>query len=994
MSNFDLQQLSFGIPVQAVVRVKPNLGHFSDDLNLNGHRIGILDVNNKIREEYECADIYSGDVGSLEIYDNVLTSYLRASLEGLNVSILAFGSAGSGKTYTIQGEGNSPGIVNFFAKAVFEGLDEKKYRLNEGKRFENSTYNYRVKLRYIEISNENITDLLRTASSTNIGPLEVEPDEWEGMTVTNVTWAPCANSQHLVDLFNLGKKSRTKADTKFGPLHDRSTSILTMEIFQIAQNLSTSETTVLVSRVHFVDLPCHDLLHEEDVRVREEDLSIGIFSLADVIRKLSKGESYVDYEGALITKLMKDMLGGNSLSLGIFCLQNGDATSSSLVLSYMRMVRSIMNYPVVNDSRLIGLLRKYRLEIIQLLYQLSTSGTGSIDVLNKRIAELEKQIIVHNMEKLRFGDERGFLGENVRSLKDSYNKLVKEKADLQQQLIESEEERLRSGKQLIELQIKIEEVKEGAANSDFHVNTKLLNAEKEVKNANRREEKAMVAVHQAQEDMRKALSDKSEIEMEFISLKKNYLEISQKFNEEKFKTEKLSTELVNLINSNTSLTNDTEYLAKLRSNLSNEQKQLLNDNEKLKKINRDLEGNLLNARSEIDQLRSEISRFNLSNHRQQIEYDNRKAELERGYLQMAHKRDEETNTKYTEAEAKARKLKNNDDVQKAELVSVSRQLKASQRRVIELEDHLNEYQKHEKELSDSYNRLQVQFEEARNSYRAALMRTLNDGTNSNPREEMIRNYNSRENELVGQVNELIAAKSSLIKTVRGLRAYARSLKNLAEDWAPLGHPMPQLLTMPPATLLEDEDLAIDLKAQLKELDRLRHRNAQLEQEVKALHSQVVANTDGYNKFAQGTKERLINEIEYLRESTPSSSRDIEVIRKERNELKEENRRLHQEVRKNTPNGQARDGEVERLKKKIAEYERETGGQGNGGNQRNLQQKITYLEDVLRKLERERSELSVRATMAEEQLKNMQTHMDASVQNYQKKISELTRQLRK
>ena len=554
-----------------------------------------------------------------------------------------------------------------------------------------------------------------------------------------------------------------------------------MEIFQFAQNLATSETTVLVSKVHFVDLPCHDKLLEEDAKIREGTLSNGIFSFAEIVQKLSRGDNYANYDGAVCTQLMKDMIGGNCLTAAIFCLQNGDPIGSSLVLSYMRMIRSIMNYPVVNDSRLIGLLRKYRLEIIELLYQLSNSGTGSIDTLNKRIAELEKQIILNNMDKLRFNDDKMMLGENVRGIKEAYNKLIKDKAELQQQLIQSEEEKLIAGKEVIELKIKIAEIQEGSADNKFSISAKLLQAERELKNASKREEKSMVEIHEAQEKQRKAIADKSEIEMEFISLKKNYLELSKKFSEEKAQTEKLSSELVNLLNSNKSLSNDAEYLGKLRANLSNEQKQLLSNNENLKKINRDLEGDLMNSRSEIEQLRAEISRYDLNNHRQQIDYDNRKAELERGYLQMAYRRDEENNIKYSETELKAKKLQSQEELKKSELISVTRQLKASQRRIIELEDHLNEYQKHDKEISEKYSLLEKQFDEARNSYRAVLLRSMNDGVNSTTREEMIRSYNNRENQLVEQVNELISTKASLIKVIRGLRAYARSLKNLAED---------------------------------------------------------------------------------------------------------------------------------------------------------------------------------------------------------------------
>lgn len=998
MSNLDFQQFSFGVPIQAVIRVKPNQGHFPEDLKLNGDRIGILDVNSKIREEYECANIYPGNQSALDIYESVLIPYLSASLEGVNIAILAFGTSGSGKTYTIQGEGSNPGIVNFFSKAVFEGLDEKKYRLNEGKRFDRAAYNYKVKIRFLEIIDEQIVDLLQNASSAaRAGNLEVVPDEWEGMAVTDATWLPCATSQHLVDLFLLGRKQRTTANTQYGSLHDKSTAILTIEIFQIATSQATSETTVLASRVYFVDMPCHDKLLDENARIREGTLSQGIFSIADIVRNLSKGDNYASFDGSMATQLMKDMIGGNSLAVGIFCLQNGDPIGSSLVLSYMRMVRAINNFPVVNDSRLIGLLRKYRLDIIELLHQLSNSGTGSIDMLNKRIAELEKQIVVHNMEKLRFNDDKTALNELIRTLKESYNKLVKDKADLQQQLIESEEGKLRASKEVIELQIKISEIQEGAADSSYSTNTKLLQAEKEIKNALRKEEKSMILIHVTEEKLRQAIEAKSEVEMEFITLKKNYLELSKKFSEAKAQNDKLTTEIVNLVNTNGSLATDTEYLSKLKNNMSSEHRNLSSENEKLKSQNLSLESDLLNAKAEIEQLKADITRYDLGNQRQQIEYDNRKAKLEREYLQMAHRRDDETNLRLTETEGVSRKLQNQDELLKSELIGVKRQLKASERKIIELEDHLNEYQKHDVEIAQENQKLQSQLQEIRGSYRNVLIKNNSDGFQSNAREEMIRSYNARENELTGQVNSLIATKSSLIKVIRGLRAYARSLKNLAEDWAPSGHPLPQLLTMPPATLLEDEDLSLDLRAQLRELERLRGRNAQLEQEIKALQAQLVANTENYTKYAQGTtKDRLMNEIEYLRGNTPGSSRDVESLRKERNDLKEENRKLLQELRRSTPNEQAKVTEIERLKRKVMEYEQNVGNNntGGGGGSRNLQQKIYYLEEVLKKTEKERSELSVRAVMAEEQLKNLQTHMDGSIQNYQRKIMELTKMLQR
>ena len=63
------------------------------------------------------------------------------------------------------------------------------------------------------------------------------------------------------------------------------------------------------------------------------------------------------------------------------------------------------------------------------------------------------------------------------------------------------------------------------------------------------------------------------------------------------------------------------------------------------------------------------------------------------------------------------------------------------------------------------------------------------------------------------------------------------------------------------------------------------------------------------------------------------------------------------------------------------------------NPKTLKQKIGFLEKTIQQLEKERSELNVRATMAEEQLKNLQEFMNATSQQYQRKILELSKRVK-
>ena len=62
------------------------------------------------------------------------------------------------------------------------------------------------------------------------------------------------------------------------------------------------------------------------------------------------------------------------------------------------------------------------------------------------------------------------------------------------------------------------------------------------------------------------------------------------------------------------------------------------------------------------------------------------------------------------------------------------------------------------------------------------------------------------------------------------------------------------------------------------------------------------------------------------------------------------------------------------------------------NPKSLKMKIKFLESTIENLEKERSELNMRCTMAEEQLKNFQEMFNTTTQGYQKKILELNKRL--
>jgi hypothetical protein len=94
-----------------------------------------------------------------------------------------------------------------------------------------------------------------------------------------------------------------------------------------------------------------------------------------------------------------------------------------------------MNYPVINDNRTIGLLRKYRVELNSHagMGPAAARGGAALDIAdnyNLKVAELEKKLIEENLEKMRFNDDKQKLIMRMQEMKGKFNELVQSKADL------------------------------------------------------------------------------------------------------------------------------------------------------------------------------------------------------------------------------------------------------------------------------------------------------------------------------------------------------------------------------------------------------------------------------------------------------------------------------------------------------------------------------------------------------------------------------------
>jgi len=184
---------------------------------------------------------------------------LNPFIQGFSVSIFAFGSSGTGKTQTVEGNKKEPGLILLYSDSLFNLLENKKYHTNIAKNSQTQNFSYGIRIRYVEIIDEELTDLL--AGSNNFAdPLQVVFHEWEGPTISNASWISVSNATQLNEVFLNGQRNRNSNSNEFGKFSDKATSLFTLELIQTLELADTKENLILISKLNFFDLPgfCSD----------------------------------------------------------------------------------------------------------------------------------------------------------------------------------------------------------------------------------------------------------------------------------------------------------------------------------------------------------------------------------------------------------------------------------------------------------------------------------------------------------------------------------------------------------------------------------------------------------------------------------------------------------------------------------------------------------------------------------------------------------------
>nr|CAG4715315.1 unnamed protein product [Naegleria fowleri] len=254
------------------------------------------------------------------------------------------GQTGCGKTYTIVGEDDAPGIVPRSAIYIFDYLNQMMSIPEE-------THQIRVRMRVscLEIYQEQVNDLLNLRSVN----LPVRWSNKDGFFVENLCLVEVENLDELMTVFNEGVSNRKVSSHELNRDSSRSHSIFSIHFDISSTDPIDGFQSKRYGSIRFVDLAGSEKLKISKSKSVTETSSINksLLTLGKVISLLSspkKDNPYIPYRDSKLTKLLMDSLGGESKTLMIACLTPSAkyAEETLKTLIYASRVKKIKNIPI------------------------------------------------------------------------------------------------------------------------------------------------------------------------------------------------------------------------------------------------------------------------------------------------------------------------------------------------------------------------------------------------------------------------------------------------------------------------------------------------------------------------------------------------------------------------------------------------------------------------------------------------------------------------
>ncbi|KAL8115802.1 hypothetical protein AgCh_022342 [Apium graveolens] len=256
------------------------------------------------KKEFEFDKVFTQEESQENIFLEV-EPILRSALDGRNVCILAYGQTGTGKTFTMDGANESPGIVPRALKMLFQ-----KASLD-------STSTVVFSISMLEVYLGSVRDLLAPkptrATSISRCNLNIQTDIKGSVEIEGLTEVQISDFAKAVWWYTKGKRVRSTSWTNVNEASSRSHCLTRITIYRHSDESGGKPE---ISKLWMVDLGGSERLLKTGATGQTLDegraINLSLSALGDVIAALRRKRGHIPYRNSKLTQILKDSLGDGS----------------------------------------------------------------------------------------------------------------------------------------------------------------------------------------------------------------------------------------------------------------------------------------------------------------------------------------------------------------------------------------------------------------------------------------------------------------------------------------------------------------------------------------------------------------------------------------------------------------------------------------------------------------------------------------------------------
>lgn len=470
--NSNRQDRDKEVNVQVLLRCRP-LSEDEQRINVpraiscNEHKreVTVLQnvANKQVDRVFTFDKVFGPKAQQRTIYDQAIVPIVNEVLDGFNCTVFAYGQTGTGKTYTMEGGMRNKGgdlsaeagVIPRAVRQIFDTLEAQNA-------------DYSMKVTFLELYNEEITDLLANEESSRHAednkqrkPISLMEDGKGCVVVRGLEEEAVYSANEIYTLLERGAAKRRTADTLLNKRSSRSHSVFSITV-HIKESAVGDEELIKCGKLNLVDLAGSENISRSGARegrAREAgEINKSLLTLGRVINALVEHSAHIPYRDSKLTRLLRDSLGGKTKTCIIATISpSAHSLEETLsTLDYAYRAKNIKNKPEANQkmSKAV-LLKDLYLEIERMKEDVRAArDKNGVYVPHERFAqeEAEKKARIEKIEQLE--NDLNLSEKQADKYRELYLTEQEQRLDLESDLKDCKLSLEKNRKELLDLQEK------------------------------------------------------------------------------------------------------------------------------------------------------------------------------------------------------------------------------------------------------------------------------------------------------------------------------------------------------------------------------------------------------------------------------------------------------------------------------------------------------------------------------------------------------------